>query len=117
MGNRAREAAACSVLARSYYEIEDYRQSIEYGKQELVLAKELANREAERKSYDILARSYRGLKNDKTANEYRKLEKNLQKGTLDGKFHSRDSKENGEADANEFSIRSSSGKVLIMIGF
>ena len=44
VGYKERQAAACRILAMSFYEVGDYIQSIESSKEELAIAREEGNR-------------------------------------------------------------------------
>ena len=44
VGDKERQAAACRILAMSFYEVEDYIPSIESSKEELAIAREEGNR-------------------------------------------------------------------------
>ena len=44
VGDKGRQAAACRILALSFYEVGDYIQSIESSKEELAIAREEGNR-------------------------------------------------------------------------
>ena len=44
VGDKERQAAACRILAMSFYEVGDYIQSIESSKEELAIAREEGNR-------------------------------------------------------------------------
>ena len=52
-----REASVCDVLARSYLRVGGYKQSIEYGKKALNIARYVLNREREVDAL-VLSRSY-----------------------------------------------------------
>ena len=44
VGDKGRQAAACRILAMSFYEVGDYVQSIESSKEKLAIAREEGNR-------------------------------------------------------------------------
>ena len=72
LGNKKREAAACNVLAVSYYAVGDYKQSIEYAKEAVSSAKEEGNEEGELEAYNVLAKSYYMVGDYKQSIEYAK---------------------------------------------
>ena len=53
-----REASVCDVLARSYLLVGGYKQSIEYGKKALSIARWVRNREREIDALVVLSGSY-----------------------------------------------------------
>ena len=57
VGDKERQAAACRILALSFYEVGDYVQSLKSSKEELAIAREEGN--GKRSTVcDVLARSY-----------------------------------------------------------
>ena len=69
VGNKHEEIDACKILGWSYYYLENYEESIKFGKEEFRVAKEESVKEAQLDAYLVFASSYKKLTPEKRSKE------------------------------------------------
>lgn len=69
VGNKQEEIEACKILGWSYYYLENYKESIKFGKEEFRVAKEESVKEAQLDAYLVFASSCKKLTPEKRSKE------------------------------------------------
>lgn len=69
VGNKHEEIDACKILGWSYYYLENYEESIKFGKEEFRVAREESVKEAQLDAYLVFASSYKKLTPEKRSKE------------------------------------------------
>ncbi|XP_073250290.1 uncharacterized protein [Porites lutea] len=100
VGNKQEEIEACKILGWSYYYLENYEESIKFGKEEFRVAKEESVKEAQLDAYLVFASSCKKLTPEK-----RSKETSLYKYASHPGLHQSISEENSQEQASGRSLK------------